>query len=80
MKQTGKLRQGDHAQLFFSVGGQAMTEATSYSFPLAMDGETHTYTIDLKTNPRWRSRIATLRFDPCGTRDVQVAIEEIRFE
>jgi len=40
----------------------------------------HTYTVDLKKVPRWRGRISTLRFDPCATKDVQVVIEEIRFE
>ena len=80
MQITGPVPPGDHGQLFFSVGGQAMTEATSFRFPLAGDGQMHTYTIDLTGNPRWRSRIATLRLDPCGTEGVDVAIEEIRLE
>lgn len=80
MRIAGDLRPGDHGQVFFSVGGQAMTEATSFGFALSNDGRTHDYAIDLRTNPRWRSRISTLRLDPCSTKDVEVFIEEIRFE
>ena len=44
-------------------------------FPLVMDGETHTYTVHLADNPRWRNLISTLRFAPCSTKDAQVVID-----
>jgi hypothetical protein len=80
MRIDGKLPERDNGQLFFSVGGHAMTEPTSFRFPLLTDGKMHAYTIDLTSNPRWRGRISTLRFDPCSTGDVGVVVEEIRFE
>jgi hypothetical protein len=80
MRIAGTLQPGDHGQLFFSVGGEAMTEATTYGFGLVNDGQVHDYRIDLCTNPRWRSRITALRLDPCSSKDVEVVIEEIRFE
>ena len=39
----------------------------------------HLYTIDLKACPRWRGNITTLRFDPCDTKDIQIAIDDIQF-
>ena len=80
MQVIGDIGQGDHGQIFFSVGGRAMTETTSLHFPLATDGKMHTYAIDLTTIPRWRNRITILRFDPCSARDVEVVVDEIRFE
>ncbi len=80
MRLIGEIPEGDHGQLFFSVAGRAMTEPTSVRFPLARDGKTHTYAVELKANPRWRGRVSTLRFDPCSTKDIDVVVEEIRFE
>ncbi|MBN1341597.1 MAG: glycoside hydrolase family 99-like domain-containing protein [Phycisphaerae bacterium] len=80
MQLEGKIPPGDGAQVFFSVSAAAMTEATSFRFPLAADGKMTTYTVDLTQVPRWRGRITTLRFDPCGTNDVNVALDEIRLE
>jgi hypothetical protein len=80
MRVTGPLRPGEAAELFWSVGGGAMTEATAITFPLIQDGAFHDYAVDLSTRPRWRGRISTLRFDPCNARDAEVAIEKIVFE
>ena len=80
MQLIGAVPPGDQGQLFFSVGGRATGEADSFRFPLAADGLPHTYTIDLTANPRWRSRISSLRFDPCGARNVEVALDEFRLE
>jgi len=79
MEIEGAASEKERAQLFFSVGGSAITEATSVQFPIVADGAMHTYTVDLTQNPRWRSRIATLRFDPCGGNDLRVRIDEFRF-
>lgn len=62
-------------QLFWSTGGAATSENTSVRFPIQADGAMHTYTIDLTANPRWRGRIASLRFDPCNTKDVEIIID-----
>lgn len=80
MKLEGTLKEDDHAQLFWSVGGGAVTEATSIRFPLKHDGAFHEYILDFAGRPRWRGRISALRFDPCSARDVQVHIDYIRFE
>ncbi len=80
MKLTGPLREGDGAQVFFSVGSQTPNESTSFRFPVKTDGETHTYTIDLREVPRWRGRISKLRLDPCSTRGVDVVLDEFRLE
>lgn len=68
------------AQLFWSVGGGSPSEATSATIPLIADGAFHDYAVDLKSRPRWRGRIATLRFDPCGLADVNVSIDRFVLE
>ncbi len=80
MKLDGALRPDDHGQLFWSVGGSAISEATSIRFRLARDGAFHEYTLELGDHPRWRGRIATLRFDPCSTREVEAQVDYIEFE
>jgi len=75
MQLTGPVPEGDMAQLFWSCEGNTVSEATCVRFPLLTDGEMHTYTVDLAANPRWRHLIATLRFDPCSTKDVEVVID-----
>jgi len=75
MQCTGPLKPGDRAQLFWSVGGSATSEAASLSLPLATDGAMHEYIFNLASNPRWRGRISTFRFDPCGSRDVEVRVD-----
>jgi len=77
MQLSGAIPEGGQGQLFWSVNGAAMTEATSTHFALETDGQPHKYVLDLTANPRWRSRIATLRFDPCSQKGVQVAIDSI---
>ena len=67
-------------QLFFAPGGRSTSEATSLRAPVKLDGEMHTYTLDLTSNMRWRGRISRLRLDPCSERDVQVEIDRIAFE
>lgn len=75
MRIEGPVREGERAQLFWSSGGAAMTEATSVDFVVAADGGWRTYEIDLSRHPRWRGRISTLRFDPCATREARVQID-----
>jgi hypothetical protein len=75
MRMTGDTPGETNAQLFWSVGGSAITEATSINFPVKVDGQFHTYTLDLSERPRWRGRIATLRFDPGSKRDITIEID-----
>jgi hypothetical protein len=69
-----------NAQLFWSVGGGASGEATSAIVPVKIDGEFHEYTFDLRAKPRWRSRISTLRFDPCNDPDAEIWIDSFALE
>lgn len=69
----------DVAQLFWDIG-QGTSEALSSRVDIIADGQWHDYTIDLKANPRWRGKIASLRFDPGNTQGVKVSIEEMRLE
>ncbi len=78
MQIIGGLPQDANAQLFWSAEGSATSEASSVRFPLATDGQMQTYTVDLKSNSRWRNRISMLRFDPCNTKDVEVVIDDFR--
>lgn len=68
------------AQLFWSSGGAATSQAASVTFPIEEHGAIHTYTLDLAANPRWRGRITRLRFDPCSKRDIAIAIDRFAFE
>ena len=72
---TGK----DSAQLFWNVGN-GTSEALSAKADVIADGQWHDLTLDLGANPRWRGKVTQLRFDPCNTQGVKVAIEEIRLE
>ncbi|MBI5093016.1 MAG: glycoside hydrolase family 99-like domain-containing protein [Candidatus Hydrogenedentes bacterium] len=77
MQITGAMPPNKTGQLFWSQGGAASTEATSVHFKLETDGKPHTYTIELKSNPRWRGKISSLRLDPCETKGVEVVMDQI---
>jgi len=79
MQVVGDMPEVCAAQMFWSQGGSAVTEATSVRFLLKTDGEMHTYRLDLAAHSRWRGRISSLRFDPCDVAGVQVVIDEFRF-
>jgi hypothetical protein len=78
MQVSGDLPPAMRAQLFWARGGSAASETASVSIPLQTDGGVHTYTFDLRANPRWRGDISMLRFDPCDASDVEVAIDGFR--
>ena len=80
MQLVGDIAPGTAGQLFWCSDGSAVTEATSIHFPLVTDGTRQTYTLDLKSHPRWRNRISTLRLDPCNAKGITVVIDDIRFE
>ncbi|HPO12855.1 MAG TPA: glycoside hydrolase family 99-like domain-containing protein [Candidatus Hydrogenedentes bacterium] len=80
MKLTGSAPKDISMQLFWSMGGGGTSEAASISFPAVNDGEFHEYTLDLKSRPRWRGRIAGLRFDPGSVSGLEVYIDRIALE
>ncbi len=80
MQVTGPLPPDAHAQLFWSADSQATSEPASARFSLIADGQMHSYTLDLKNNPRWRGRITLLRFDPCDTKDALIVMDAFRLE
>ncbi len=75
MQVTGDLPPAMRAQLFWARGGNATSETASVSVPLETDGAVHSYTFDLRANPRWRGPITMLRFDPCDAADTDVVID-----
>ncbi|MFV1968911.1 MAG: glycoside hydrolase family 99-like domain-containing protein, partial [Pirellulaceae bacterium] len=75
MQIIGKLPAGAIGQLFWSSGGRPLSGAASVRFPLADDGQMHTYELDLAANSRWRGQVTTLRFDPCPAKDVTVLLD-----
>jgi hypothetical protein len=80
MQITGPLPPNAQGQLFWSADSQATSEPASVRFSLIADGHLHSYTLDLKTNPRWRGRITLLRLDPCDTKDALIVIDAFRLE
>lgn len=80
MRLDGLAGEPSTAQLFWSSGDAATSEAASVTFPIEEDGAMHTYTLDLAANPRWRGRITRLRFDPGSKQDLDVAIDRFAFE
>jgi hypothetical protein len=69
----------DSAQLFWSVGS-GTSEALSVKTDVVADGQWHDVVLDLGANGRWRGKVVQLRFDPCSTQGVKVAIEEMKLE
>jgi len=80
MRIEGNATKDEQAQLFWATGSGAITEATSVRFPIHIDGQTHSYTVDLAGNPRWRGRISALRFDPGSTTGLDIAIDRFALE
>ena len=65
-------------QLFWRTTLAQESEATSYSFPLAADGEFHEYALPVGEVATWSGRVLRLRLDPCFTRSAHVEIDYIR--
>jgi hypothetical protein len=80
MQIIGNLPEKTVAQVFWSPEGGAASEATSARFLLNKDGALHEYELNLSSHPRWKGRIAALRFDPCETAGAEVLLDEFRFE
>ncbi|MBN2307483.1 MAG: glycoside hydrolase family 99-like domain-containing protein [Candidatus Hydrogenedentes bacterium] len=80
MQVKGAVPEGDAGQLFWERPGRPMSEEASVRFALVTDGEAHEYSVELAGNKEWHGPINTLRFDPCNAADVEVFVDEIRFE
>ncbi len=65
-------------QLFFTTPGKNFNEKCSFRFPVKASAEWQTYTIDLTSNNEWKGVIATLRFDPVSSRDINVVLKSIK--
>lgn len=76
MKVSLAAKQGA-CQLFWSSGGTP-TEGTSLALPLQADGQAHDYVFEVCKCRSWRGRVSRLRFDPCCSAGVDIAIERIR--
>lgn len=74
-----KVDQGSTAQMFWSGGTRGFTEAASARFDLRPGDEFQTYTLDLHSQPAWKSKISALRFDPTDRNDARMSIDYIRF-
>lgn len=70
---------GDEAQLFFTRARVPMSEERSVRFPIAADNRFHTYTLDLRSHPRWTGVIGQIRLDPNGVAGSRVEIAHVRF-
>ena len=68
----------DSAQLFWSTATAGVSETTSTVVKLEGDGQFHDYLFPVATNPRWRGRLTSFRFDPCSRAGATVEIAEIR--
>lgn len=79
MRITGTLPESPRAQLFWTIGANPTSEASSLNIPLQRDGAFHDYELDLAAHPRWRGRISTLRFDPCDFIGAEVCVDSFVF-
>ena len=66
------------AQFFWQQRYGEFRAPASVTFPVALDGEMHTYEIDLAANRWWQGDSRKLRFDPCGVAGVDVTVDSIR--
>jgi len=74
-----KIDKPGEAQLFFTGKRSGLSGEKSVTFPVVADGEFHTYTVDMTTNPRWSGTITGLRFDPTSEKGAKVEIAYIKF-
>lgn len=66
---------GDEAQLFFARTAGLMSEPRSVRFPVVADNRFHTYTLDLRSHPRWKGVIRQIRLDPNNVAGSRVEVE-----
>ena len=67
-------------QLFWSTTEFGVSEDTSATFTVPLDGKWYDHVIDLSAKPKWTGRTDRLRLDPTTIPGVKVEIDEIRIE
>lgn len=80
MQLDGAVPTGSEGQLYWTPKGGQESEAASVRFPLKTDNGLHTYRIRLDAIPAWTGELQSLRFDPCASENIQVAVHAFRFE
>ena len=65
-------------QLFWAGPGRKVTEVSSVTLPVTVDGAFHDYRLPVGTNRNWRGRINHFRFDPTQADGLRVTIESVR--
>ncbi len=76
----GEIVGKDHVQLFWSSPILPMSESTSCSMPVILDGEYHEYIFPVSDVRTWKGKIETLRLDPCNQKGARVEIDRIWLE
>ncbi len=66
-------------EFYWSTIDADMNATTWLAFKVSLDGQWHTYRIDLKGNPQWKGLTDRFRVDPCNTPGVNVDIDNITF-
>lgn len=74
MEVAGAGGEKDVAQIFWSRGGQATSEASAVRWPLK-EGMNE-YVVRLADHPLWRGEITSLRFDPCNATGATITVED----
>lgn len=75
-----KVDSSGEGQVFFTGKKEALSEDKSVRFKTIIDGEFHTYTIDMSTNPGWKGIITGLRLDPANKTGAKIEIAYVRFK
>lgn len=58
----------------------SLSEDTSVSIPVILDGEWHEYTLDLTQNPNWKDQVNELWFDPVNLSQAYVDIKWMKLQ
>jgi len=75
----GETRTECTAQLFWSTVERQTCEELGATFPAYLDGNWHTYTVDLAAEPAWTGTADSLRLDPCDAPDIRVELDRVEF-
>lgn len=71
------------AQFYWATDDRGFCEEQSVKFPVQIDGQEHTYTLDLWSNLLWDRDINAIRIDPVDNffdPSVNIAIKSVRLE
>jgi len=74
---AGEARTECPAQVFWSTVDRQMGEELSATFTAQLDGQWHTYTVDLGDRPAWTGLADSLRLDPSDAPDVKIEVDRV---